>query len=951
MNLSGEDLTRLSSLLEEALELSWDARQAWLESLSAPHDRFKALLRDLLARHDDAERPPLFDTMPKFASEGEGSDGPAASSEVAGATVGAYRLIREIGQGGMSVVWLATRTDEQIKRPVALKLPFAHVNRGKFAERFARERDILAGLTHPNIARLYDAGISPEGQPYLAMEYVEGTPLLQYCDQIQLGIHARLALFQQVLSAVQYAHSRLVIHRDLKPSNILVTAQDLVALLDFGIAKLLVDGSAQATELTLYGGRALTPGYASPEQIAGQTLGTSSDVYSLGVILYELLAGARPYRLKRDSRGALEEAILDSDPAAPSRTITAAAAATRSTSPKQLTRALRGDLDTIVLKSLAKRPDQRYLTADALAEELRRYFRGEPIHARASGRWYRARKFLARNAPAALLGGALLLALVGGLGAALWEAHTARTEARRTETVKRFLVGIFSQNDPQYARGKNTTAGEILEQGAARLDRELRGEPRILGELHDAIADIYSSLGDNVDALAHAERAITLFEQNGQRSSPEYLDALSQRAQALSEEEKWKESTDAYQALRRAARAAIGSESEWDVSALAGLAWAATEQGSLKEAQQLYDQALAIALRVHGERSNAYLKTLSSSVQALLDLGLLEEARAAVEKTISLGATVPGYSLTDRLVTQYDLASILFRLRQYQSSVDQLQRLVPEMERHIGPRHDRTIKARALLAQELAELGDFSRALAEERKNIDFATSSRAGDPELLALQELTFAKILRGADRFDEGTVYARRGLDYYDSKYPTATFLRERGRWILGDLLVASDHLGEGIETLQTALKNMQTLQGSEQTTAVADTFLSLGNAYRLKGNEAQATRHLDSACRIYDSLLGSDSQSALRCRLYQILATPPTATDSNPSQQHEAVTRLRGKLAALVSSRHPLLAELDMIESDYLTRTGQGERARGLRDGARRRYEESTGVAPQLPLRFLH
>ncbi len=955
MTLRSDELVTLATVLDEALELSEDARADWLEGLVAPHAQMRPLLRSLLDRHAADPGAGLLDTLPKFGSL-DADLGPhgVVAGLTEGATIGPYRLIREIGHGGMSVVWLATRADEQLKRSVALKLPFVALDRGRFAQRFARERDILAALTHPQIGRLYDAGISAEGQPYLAMEFVQGTPLLEHCDHLKLNIRARLSLFGQVLSAVQYAHSHLVVHRDLKPSNILVTAQNHVVLLDFGIAKLLGEGAgvARETQLTFFDGRALTPDYASPEQISGEALGTTSDIYSLGVVLYELLTGSRPYRLKRDSRGALEDAILDVEPVPPSRLITPAAADLRGAPPRQLARTLRGDLDTILLKALGKRPEDRYPTADAFAQELQRYSRGEPIQARAARPWYRARKFLLRNKLTASLSGALLVALVAGLGTALWEAHAARVEARRAQNVQQFLVGIFSQSDPEHARGKNITAGEILERGAARLDSELRDEPRMLGELHHVISDIYSALGDNVDGLVHAERAVALLARTGRQGSPEYLDSLSLRAQSFDEEEKWDQSKAAYEELRRAAHEALGSDTAWEVTGLRGLAWAATEEGQLKEAKQLYDEALRIALRVAGERSVPYLKTLGSSVQADLDLGLLEDAQAAAVKVTSLGPLVPGYALTDLLVDRYQLALILYRKRNFEQSLGELNHLVPDMDRHIGTRHDRTIKARSLRAQALAEVGDFKQALAEERINIESTTISRAGDPEQFALQELTFAKILRGANRFDEGVATARSGLTYFDAKYSSPTVLRERGRWVLGDLLVASGQLSEGIDALTAALHNMQTLQGSGQTPVVADAFLSLGNAYRLRGESSAAADHFAAACRIYEALLGADSQSTLRCRIYRLLVM---RLDGRPSsdlkKSHEAFVSLHGRLASLLAPRHPLLAELDIMESDYLSKMGQGMQATPLREKAMHAYEEATGLPPPLPLRFLH
>ncbi|HEY4211284.1 MAG TPA: serine/threonine-protein kinase [Steroidobacteraceae bacterium] len=315
----------------------------------------------------------------------------------AGGTVGPYRLVRGLGSGLMSDVWLASHADERNARAIALKLPFVALDQERFLKCFARERLPLSGLTHPCIARVYDAGIAGS-RPYVAMEYVQGVPLPQYCDRMRLGIDSRLLLFDQVLEAVQHAHSMLVIHRDLKPSSLIVTSEGQVLVLDFGVGSLLIEGTAVESQTVPLGGRALGPDYASPEQLAGKPLGIGGDLYSLGVILCELLAGARPYRLKRFSRRGMEEALLNLDPAIPSTLVTAESAALRGTSAKQLARTLRGDLDTIILKSIHKRAVGRYATVEALAQELRRFRRGEVLLARHVGplqrMWTRASRKL-----------------------------------------------------------------------------------------------------------------------------------------------------------------------------------------------------------------------------------------------------------------------------------------------------------------------------------------------------------------------------------------------------------------------------------------------------------------------------------------------------------------------------------------------------------------------------
>jgi serine/threonine protein kinase len=366
-----------------------------------------------------------------------------AGDRLPGALVGPYRLIRLLGEGGMAEVWLAQRADGSIKREVALKLPMLWRERQDLSSRFARERDILAALEHPHIARLYDAGVSPDGLPYLAMEYVRGERLTAWCDTHRLGVNERLNLILQVLDALQYAHAHHVIHRDIKPSNILVNEAGRVQLLDFGVAKLL-EQQEQQTDITIVYGRALTPEYASPELARGGTVEPASDVYSLGVLLYELLTGCLPYGIKATSSLALiEQAIVAAEVARPSANLVPDAGAARATTQHKLQRQLRGDLDAIVLKALAKVPTDRYGSAAALAEDLRRYLSGQPVTARPDRFTYRFSKRVQRHragwaaaVAAAVLGCAVLaLALIRPAPPAQFAASSTASTASITTAV------------------------------------------------------------------------------------------------------------------------------------------------------------------------------------------------------------------------------------------------------------------------------------------------------------------------------------------------------------------------------------------------------------------------------------------------------------------------------------------------------------------------------------
>jgi WD40 repeat protein/serine/threonine protein kinase/TPR repeat protein len=423
-DLSPSQFSRLSGLLDQSIAMTPEERNAWLLEIERSDPKSAALLRAMFASQDKSEAQGFLET-PELLLSGLSSI-VEADPGLIGKQFGAYRVLSLLGHGGMGSVWLADRVDGLFTRQVALKLVHPTLVGRVMTERSAREREILASLNHPNIARLIDAGFAEDGQPYLALEYVSGVPLTTYCDDHRLPIRERLELFCQVLSAVQYAHAHLVIHRDLKPSNIMVTGQGHVYLLDFGIAKLLTEGEARETELTQIGGRALTPDYAAPEQIAGAPITTAADVYALGVMLYELLTGERPYKLKRDSRGALEDAILLTDPAPPSRaTLTESAASARATTAKKLTLVLKGDLDTIASKALRKSPAERYATANAFGEDIARFLRGDVVLAQRDSVAYRALKLARRYRVAIAAAGVLVLTLAGGLAATSYEAEVA----------------------------------------------------------------------------------------------------------------------------------------------------------------------------------------------------------------------------------------------------------------------------------------------------------------------------------------------------------------------------------------------------------------------------------------------------------------------------------------------------------------------------------------------
>lgn len=460
--MTPERWQQVKALFEQALERPPDERAAFLDQACHGDEALRREVRSLLSSHDDA---PGFLDQPLSLDAPSGDDGAAHT----GQRIGAYRLVREIGHGGMGAVYLAERADGQFHQQVAVKFVRHGVDSATLRRRFRAERQILARLDHPHIARLIDGGVSENGLPYLAMEYVEGTRIDHYCDAHHLSTNKRLRLFLAVCKAVHYAHQNLIVHRDLKPSNILVTEGGTVKLLDFGIAKLLDDNAAATPldEAPRTGMRVMTPEYASPEQIRGEPVTTAFDVYALGIILYELLAGQRPYRLSGLSPGEMERIVCEKAPARPSTAVTREAqtdamrAATpeeisrmRSTQPDKLRRRLAGDLDTLVMMALHKDPSRRYRSVGQLSEDLRRHLDGLPVTARPDSFAYRISKFIRRHWMGVAAAVFIFVSLLGGTATTAWQACVAEQQRRKALTIAQTAIA----SDSEILKAHNTLA-------------------------------------------------------------------------------------------------------------------------------------------------------------------------------------------------------------------------------------------------------------------------------------------------------------------------------------------------------------------------------------------------------------------------------------------------------------------------------------------------------------
>jgi serine/threonine-protein kinase len=658
------------------------------------------------------------------------------------ARVGPYRIVREIGQGGMGAVYLADRVDGQFEQQVALKRIRPGLNTDQFLRRFQAERQILARLQHPHIARLLDGGVDSDGRPYFAMEYVAGAPIDRFCETHGLSVDERLKLFLDVCRAVTYAHGNLVIHRDLKPAHVLVTEDRHVRLLDFGIAKVLSDEEA-GPGLTQVGIRALTPEYASPEQVRSEPVGTATDVYSLGVILYELLTGQRPYEITGRSPVEVERVVCGSEPEKPST----------ASGPR---RRLSGDLDVICLKALQKDPVRRYASVEALSEDIRRHLAGLPVLARPDSVRYRLGKFVTRHRAGVAMtaGGLLVLAALTGYHVVRLsnERDRARLEAAKAEQVATFLRELFEVSDPSESKGQAVTARELLDAGAARIERDLAGQPDVRATMMRVIGDVYGALGLSAEARPLLERAAAEHRRLHGDEHAEVAESETALGVVL---QNLGDVAGAEALYRRAleTRLRLYGEPHAKVSeSLADLAFLLETRGDAAGAVQMARQVLAMERALFPPDDPRVTKATAELAGMLRRTGRLEEAEPLLRA--ALAAQRRHYGSEDLTVasTARNLASLL-RDRGALDEAEVLYREAIATRRKIlGDVHPDVAVALNSHAMLLDRKGDLSGAAASYREAIRVSEQVHRGQPHPdMAAMYSNLAATLRGAGQLVE--------------------------------------------------------------------------------------------------------------------------------------------------------------------------------------------------------
>ena len=655
--------------------------------------------------------------------------------DAAGQRIGPYCIVRSLGQGGMGEVFLAERADDHFRQHVAIKL----VRRGLLSRqvrgRLRQERQILATLDHPNIARLLDGGSTPDGTPYIVMEYVDGEPIDIYCDKRGLGIEARLRLFITVCSAVHRAHQNLIVHRDLKPSNILVTADGTPKLLDFGIAKLLDERQMMHTlAVTQADVRVMTPDHASPEQIRGEPITTASDIYVLGVLLYELLTGFKPFVLRGTRLAELERAICEDAPLPPSATIAAGQASQdsgiaqianqRSLTPARLQRALRGDIDNIALLAMRKEAERRYSSVEQFAADITRYLDGMPVLARADAWNYRAGKFVRRHAGVVSLSfavGALLLGFsittylqsqrIGQeRDVAQSERKRAEAERERAEAVSDFLIDSFRRADPAKARGKDVTAREILDSGATRIRTELGGQPALQATLLDTIGSVYLSLGAPGDAQPLIEQGLSVRRA---LFGPENAD-VARSLYNLNRVYEQKGQLETAEKLAREVlamhRKLTGEDSLETAGSQCRLGVIEYRRGELATAEGLFRTCLQTRIARLGNDNEELSAPLDNLANIAQDRSDYATAERLYRQTLEIDRRTRGEDHPQYIRHLHNLAMVIYSKGDLAAAEPLLRQAVGLYQRVLGPNHPETVDGISNLGRLSMATGRFDEA-------------------------------------------------------------------------------------------------------------------------------------------------------------------------------------------------------------------------------------------------
>jgi eukaryotic-like serine/threonine-protein kinase len=871
------------------------------------------------------------------------SSSPPASNDV-GVRFGPWRTIRLLGRGGMGAVYLASREDGQFEQKVALKVLRDGIEGDDAHRRFLEERRILAGLEHPNIARLLDGGIAADGRPYFALEHVAGDRIDDWCDARNLGLRERLRLFIDVCGAVQHAHGQLVVHRDLKPANILVTQEGRVKLLDFGIARMLVaqDAPADRTRTAM---QWLTPEYASPEQVRRDPITTASDVYALGVVLYELLSGRRPHDLAGRTPAEIERVLTESEPTRPSTACTgdpavasevdaAGIARARSIQPAHLRRALEGDLDTIVLHALRREPDRRYATVAQFAEDIERHLEALPVRARPATAGYRAGKFVRRHRVGVAAAAVIVLSLVAGVGSTTWQAmraeeqariageqrDLARVEASKADRVSDFLIDLFQISDPGQARGNDITARALLDQGASRISTDLAAEPAVQATMMDVIGRVYTNLGlyDDAESLLR-----TSLELRRGAADADVASSLTDLGTLLWLRGRYDE---AEPMLREALDLQKHAPQSTDhlAGALNNMGALLHKKGDLEGAADYYGQAIEARRADPSDDRAALASNIVNLGAVMAAMGRFDEADSLYRSALAIQREASGDvhpAVADNL---NNLGTLLVARGRYDEATKVLREALETRRTLYGEHHPLVAQSLNNLAAVLERTGDLDAAEPLYRQSLELKREELGNEHPAIATSLNNLGLVLLRKGNTGEAEPLLRESLairrKVYGAKHPVvATALHNLGTLdeAKGDSAAAERDYREALEMRRATL--------GPTHTDVATTDLSLALLLQERGNPRGAEPLLRDALAIRTQAFGANDW-----RVALTAATLGTSL-SRLGRQSSADSVLRSAYDVVGrDERAPAWAKSQITDhfAEHLEKTGRRQEAEKLR-----------------------
>jgi len=864
MLIDAQQWARAKELFQQAAALPSDQRAAFLRVQCGSDLNLLDEVETLLNLDDAAGSFMTVDTEDRITLR----------QPAAGDAVGPWRLVRLIGVGGMGSVWLARRSDDEFERQVAVKFIRPEADQATVFRRFAREKKMLAGLDHPSIARLFDAGITEDGNPFIVMEYVDGLPLDQFCDERRLTIRERLELFVHICAAVQHAHASLVIHRDLKPVNILVRSDAWPVLLDFGIAK-VTDPSGPLGDArdgrTI--GRLMTPDYASPEQLLGDTVTTASDVFSLGVILYEILTGRHPFKVEQQLYRDFENAVCAGEPDPPSRAVQNADARMRTTEQKAR-RLLEGDIDMIVSLALRKEAHERYASVEQLADDIRRHLNGLPVRARPTTWGYRVRKFVRRNRYALTGVAAAFVALMALSGVLLWRTEQlteqrniarqaeerATRKAETAEQVTQFIEHMIESANPESGEPADLKVREALDLAAARLDHELADEPLVAAAVRQSLGRSYRSLGRYEEAAAQLNKALAIYQDHKATDAPEVASCLVSLGHLYYE-------TGDYEAARDRLREALDIRRTLNketadgttAAVLTSLGLVEHRLGRSEQAERHCQDALDMDRKLYGSVSGNVATDLGNLGVLYDDAGRFDDAEKAYRESLKIYRKVYGPTHPAVSTGLSNLGTLLVKKGRYDQA-DPLLREALEIDRkNLGPKHPD-------LSVSLSNLGAVYRARGNYEQAIELLKESLAIDREVFGDHHVAVAYGLNGVGtilvkekRYADAVPMLREALAILRDNYGESHRLSAACATNLAAALIRLDRLDEAERLLESAEKAQRELLGRHPQ--LARTLAVRAELQEKRGSIHSAERLLSEALGIRQATLGNEHPATTR------------------------------------------------------------------------------------------